>query len=280
MRTICIALLLSSFASPLSAADKETRQMMADIRMLQEQAQLLQNTLGSLTDVLAAVNKRLDEQAEVNRKAFADQKLTIDTLGRDVGVVREKMDDTIVRVGSLGQEVEALRQSVDAINAPISFSGVPAETASADSPAAADGTAPTVPAASPSAAVGVSPSRLFNEARSDYFLGRYDLAIAGFDAYIKSFPNSDEADDAQLLIGNSYSQGAKYDKAIEAYDLAIRTYPKGNVIPEAYYKKGVAHQSLRQTDRAREAYEYVVKNHPESAAATLAQQGLQALQRQ
>ena len=35
-------------ATPAAAANKEHQQLMADIRMLQEQAQLLQNMLGSL----------------------------------------------------------------------------------------------------------------------------------------------------------------------------------------------------------------------------------------
>ena len=36
---------------PAAAANKEHQQLMADIRMLQEQSQLLQNMLGSLADV-------------------------------------------------------------------------------------------------------------------------------------------------------------------------------------------------------------------------------------
>jgi tol-pal system protein YbgF len=273
--TLSTILVLATFAAvPAYGADKETRQMMADIRMLQEQAQQLQNLLGSVSDALMAVNKRLDEQAEANRKGFADQKLTIDTLGRDVAVVREKVDDTIVRVGSLGQEVEALRASVEAINAPVSFGALPEAPLpgpdGAEPPAAA-------PTAAPAPAVGLSPTRLLYEAKSDYSLARWDLAISGFEAFIKSFPRSDEADDAQLLIGNAYLEDAKYDRAIEAYDVAIRTYPKGNVIPEAYYKKGLAYQSLRQTDRAREAFETVVKTYPESTAAILANQRLQGL---
>ena len=44
--------------------------------------------------------------------------------------------------------------------------------------------------------------------------------------YIKSFPKSDHADDAQVYIGNRYLQDGKNDKAVEAYDLAIRTYPE------------------------------------------------------
>jgi tol-pal system protein YbgF len=285
--TLSTALLvLAVCAAPSYAADKETRQMMADIRMLQEQAQQLQILLGTVSEAIVAVNKRLDEQSEANRKGFADQKLTIDTLGRDVGVVREKVDDTIVRVGSIGQEVEALRQTVETMNAPISFGAEPVDPAAAAAAGAAPGVDAAAPAPVPDATpaggptmVGVSPTRLLNEARSDYSLARWDLAISGFEAYIKSFPRSDEADDAQLSIGNAYLQDGKYDKAVEAYDLVVRNYPKGNAVPEAYYKKGLALQNLQQPDRAREAFEFVRQNYPDSFPANLASQRLQELKK-
>jgi TolA-binding protein len=82
------------------------------------------------------------------------------------------------------------------------------------------------------------------------------------------------ADDAQVLIGNSYLQDGKYEKAIEAYDVAIRTYANGNAIPEAYYKKGLAHRGLRQLDQARQAFESVIRTYPQSAEAGLARQAL------
>ena len=56
-------------AAPASAANKEQQQMLADIRMLQEQAQLMQNmlaslgvSLGSVGDGVKAVGPRIDEQ--------------------------------------------------------------------------------------------------------------------------------------------------------------------------------------------------------------------------
>src|SRR5215467_10048779 len=99
-------------APPASAANKEHQQLMADLRMLQEQAQLLQNLIGTLTEALKAVNARLDQQAESNRKSVADEKLLIDALTKDLSIIREKVDDNNVRVGSLSQEVDALRQLV------------------------------------------------------------------------------------------------------------------------------------------------------------------------
>ena len=98
------ARLAAALATPAAAANKEHQQLMADIRMLQEQSQQLQNLLGQLGEALKAVNTRLDDQANANRKAFADQKLIIDTLSSDLRVVREKVDDNNVRIGSLTQE--------------------------------------------------------------------------------------------------------------------------------------------------------------------------------
>src|SRR5215475_1903396 len=95
-----VALTIGLFAAPpAAAANKEHQQLMADIRMLQEQAQQLQNLLATLNESLKAVNARLDQQAETNRKSFADTKLVVDNLSNDVRVVREKLDDTNVRVG-------------------------------------------------------------------------------------------------------------------------------------------------------------------------------------
>jgi tol-pal system protein YbgF len=267
--------------APAAAADKETRQMMADIRILQEQSQQLQNQIAALiatlNDSIKAVNARLEDQTNANRKSLADQKLVIDTMANDLRVLREKVDDNNVRVGSLGQEIDALRQSVSAMNTPRPFGfeatagGDPA-TAGAAPPDAGAGTPP--PAAG-AAGVGASPKKLLDGALADYFAGQYDLAAMGLESYVRTFPQSPEAPEAQLRAGNSYLQSGKNDKAVDAYDVVIRTYPKSSSVPEAYAKKGMALMNLKQYDRAREALEYVVKNYPpDNAAVGLAQQRL------
>src|SRR5262245_49289934 len=101
--TLAVALVGAS-AAPALAANKEHLQLMADIRMLQKQTQQLQNLLAVLNDALKAVNARIAEQSEAARKGFADQKLIIDTLAGDLRVVREKVDDNNVRLGSITQE--------------------------------------------------------------------------------------------------------------------------------------------------------------------------------
>jgi tol-pal system protein YbgF len=274
-RPAVIALALAAtMARPALAANKEHQQLMADIRILQEQAQQLANLIGSLGEALKAVNARIDDQTNATRKGFADQKLTIDNLSSDLRIVREKVDDNNVRVSQLTQEVDALRQAVQQASVRTSTNAEPAETASPNG-----GGAPNdPPGATPSGPiVAMSPQRLYDAAESDYFAGQWDLAIQGFESYIRSYPRSDKADDAQVYIGNSYLQAGKNEKAIEAYDQAIRTYANGNAIPDAYFKKGLALKNLKQLDQARQAFEYLAKTYPDSAAGQLAKQQLQQL---
>jgi TolA-binding protein len=261
-----VALLI--VAGPASAANKEHQQLMADIRMLQEQSQLLQNLLATLNESLKAVNTRIDQQTEATRKALADQKLIVDNLSNDVRVIREKLDDNNVRVGTLTQEVEALRQSLQQINRP------PVTTTDSADASPTPGTPPP-----PAAALGQSPQKMYDSAQSDYMAGQYDIAVIGFQEFIKAFPKSELADDAQVAICSALLNDHKDQQAVDACDLAIRTYPGGNAIPAAYYRKGLALSNLRDATRAREAWETLIKTFPESSEATLAKQGLDRLRR-
>jgi len=272
-------------AQPVSARDKEHQQIAADVRMLQvmqqEQSQQMQSLLARLGEALKAVSQRLDDQAKASVKSFADQKLVIDALQRDLGVLREKVDDSNTRLGSVSQEVEALRQGLQqALQASVRASAAATDSTDPTAAAAPGGNADSAPAGAPgggASSVGTSPNRLYDMAYSNYTSGLWDLTIDGFNAFIRSFPKSDMADDAQVYIGNAYLQDGKNDKAVEAYDLAIRTYPSGNAIPEAYYKKGLALKNLKQIDLARQAWEFVVKTYEQSTAALLAKQQLQQL---
>ena len=108
--------LVTALANPAAAQSRREMQMMADIRMLQEQTQQLQQqlqaALDQLTATLKTINGRVDEQAATMRKSFADQKLAVDQFGNDLRIVRERIDENTVRITSLSQEIEALRLAI------------------------------------------------------------------------------------------------------------------------------------------------------------------------
>src|SRR5512146_2058485 len=110
------AVLLAVAAAPAAAQSREQRQMMADIRMLQQQTQELAVAIATLTqalqDSIKTVNGRLDSANDTTRKGFADQKVIIDDMGKDLRAIRERVDDTNVRVSNVREEIEALRSSI------------------------------------------------------------------------------------------------------------------------------------------------------------------------
>lgn len=270
---LAVALLLAVCSTaPMEAANKEHQQMMADLRMLQLQTQLLQAHLVALTETLKTVTIRLDEQAGANRKAAADSRAQADALAGDLRVVREKVDETNVRLSSLSQEVEALRVAQYAAPPPVAAAAEAGEQ---------PGQTPAAPPVQPAAPLGpgLSPQRMFDQSRGDYYAGNWSLAIAGFETYIKTFPRADLADDAQYYIGETHYSSGKFREAITAYDRVIATYPDSNTLPDVYYKRGLAYNSLGQIPQARESFEFVVKTYGDSDAGRLAKQALDRLNR-
>ena len=264
-------------AAPAAAQSRREMQMMADIRMLQEQTQQMQQQLQAALDAigaqLKAITSRVDDQAGATRKSFADQKLAVDQFGTDLRVVRERIDENNVRITSLSQEVEALRLAIPQMTAAPALPTDPAV------PPVSDVQAPSAPAPPVTMAPGMSPQRLFNTALSDFTAGQWTLCIDGFNTYLKSYARTDAADDAQWYIGDCYYSDGKFTEAIDAYNRVITTYPKGDRVPDAYYKMGLALNSVKQPDRAREAYETLVKLYPDSEMAGLARQRLAAMAR-
>lgn len=275
--TVSLLLLCSLVALPRPAAaapDKAHLQLMADIRMLQEQSAQLQLLLASLGESLKTITSRLEEQAVINRKAFADQKLLVDNLSGDVRVVREKVDDTNVRITSLSTEMEALRLAIPRTQ-PVAPT-MPETALPGTEPPPGPG-APAVPAPiNP----GISPQRMWDTAYADYAGGQWSLAIDGFQNYIRAFPRSEQADDAQYMIGDTYYLDKKYRDAIAAYDLVIKNYPTSNKLPDAYYKRGLSFENLGQVDQARASLEHAAKTYPESDAGRLAKQRLDGMKKE
>jgi tol-pal system protein YbgF len=274
--TIAVVACLLAGVSGAAAADKEHQQLMAEIRMLQEQQMQLQQILGSLADTLKSVTVKLDEQTAANRKALADQRLLIEGVGETARILREKADDTNVRLASMTQELEAMRQTIASQPAPTI--SVPTPDNPADPGAATpDTAAPSAAIAAPPA--GISPQRMYDNAFGDYAAGHYDIAVLGFETFVKTFPRHNLADEAQTNIGHSLFGAGKYQEAVAALQKVVSDYPDSNSVPAAYYKLGLTYQALEQDDLARKAFEIVMKNHERAPEASLAKQALDRMAR-
>jgi tol-pal system protein YbgF len=279
MRKIVITavmLLLGGALAPASAQNREHQQMAGELRMLQEQQQQLALTFAQLADAIKALNARLDDVNNTMRKGLADQKLVIDGMGNDLRTIRERTDDTSVRLGTIRDEIDALRTTVTTLSQAQTAPPAPIEPLDPNAPAPP---APTPAVPTPSTA-GLSPTRMYQTAFADYTSGQYSLATTGFEQFIRTFPRSEMADDAQFFIGEAQYMQNKFADAIAAYNAVIQNYPMGDQVPLALYKRGQAQQQLGQVDAARASWQLVIDKFPDSDGARLAKQRLDALSRQ
>ncbi len=256
-------------------ADREHQQLAADIRMLQEQASRLELMMASVDATLQQLAAKMDEQANASRRLFTDQQLAVDDVADGVRILRERFDETNVRISSLSQEIEALRTSIPPATPAYARLATDPETG-----LALENPAPPPAAAPAPLGAGVSPQRMYDTAWADYTNGQWALAVQGFEAYIKTFPRSELADDAQFYIGQTYYADGAFKESVAAFEQVLLAYPDGNVVPDASYKRALALDRLGETEQAQQAFELVVQNYPESTMATLAQQALDRLNRQ
>ena len=256
------------------AADREHEQLMADIRMLHEHTMRLHLTINGIVEAIETLSANQEALGTAMRRAFADQRVTIDNVGSTARVLREKLDETNVRIAALSQEIEALRVSIPP-PAPIQtteLEDAPGGTRPTDDAA---GSAPPAP---PAVAVpGGSPQRLYDTAWADYAAGQWTLAVTGFEAYISTYPRSEMTDDAAFYIAETHFLQGEFQDAVEAYEQVVLNYPTGDKIPEAAYKRGVALDRLGEPERARESFALVVTDFPDNRMAALAQQQLDRL---
>jgi tol-pal system protein YbgF len=267
-------------ATPARAQNREHLQMAAELRILQQQNQELANTLAQtiqlLSETAKALNGRIDQTNESMKKGFADQSITLNTTAGDVRKTLAQTQDAATRLGELKEEVEALRTSIPALISRLTPAPDPSFAPDPNAVSAVGGAAAAAGSQAPST-IGLSPERMYNTAMSDFGAGTYAAAIQGFQEFLKAFPTSPRADDAQQFIGDSEFLQNHFEQAITAYNLVIQNYPKGDQVAWAYYKRGLAQSRLQQTAAARVSFETAVKLFPETEPGIMSLSRLQSL---
>lgn len=122
-----------------------------------------------------------------------------------------------------------------------------------------------------------SEDQLYNETLGTFQEGNYWDAVDGFKSFIKKYPKSDLADNAQFWIGESYMSLKKYKQAILAYQEVIKKYPKGNKVPNAMLRQALAFYEIKDKISARLLFKKIIKKYPNSSEAKIAKTKLNIL---
>lgn len=121
------------------------------------------------------------------------------------------------------------------------------------------------------------PVQVFSAAYGDYLRGNYQLAIEQFRQFLTRFPLSEQADDAQYWIGESFFNQGLYEQALSEFDLLLSTYPRGDKVRAARLKRAYTLLAMNQTENAIKELRQLLSDSPESAEAAAAKQRLEQL---
>ena len=124
----------------------------------------------------------------------------------------------------------------------------------------------------------VSPEkRLYDLNLALFQEGSYDDAIDGFKSFLKEYPKSDLADNAQFWIGECYTALGEYERAILAYQEVIKKHPKGNKTPGAMLRQALAFNEINDKKSYRLILKKIVKKYPNSSEAKIARAKLKTI---
>lgn len=107
--------------------------------------------------------------------------------------------------------------------------------------------------------------------------GRYEEAATAFQEFLKTYPDSELADNAQYWLAESYYVTQQFKEALPAFEKVVSEYPRSGKVPDALLKIGYCNYELQRWEAARNALNRVRSEYPDLTAARLAIQRLERM---
>jgi tol-pal system protein YbgF len=264
----CGALLfvaLLGAATPVHAANKDMERLQIQVASLQGQVSDLTRLIEDQAKELRRLNELLADHGALLRKHGQDERAGQESLQSSVREWGERLSSLDERLQQQAAVLAALQRAASEA----AQAGLPA-----GNPSLPPGTVGSQPPPSTGGAPPPAPRELYSQAYADYARGNYDLAVQGFQEYLRGAPGSDLADNAQYWIGECHYGKQRFNDAIDAWNALLRDFPSSDKLPDARVKKGMALERLGRRSQALIEYRFVVDRYPNSSAARIARDKL------
>jgi tol-pal system protein YbgF len=156
---------------------------------------------------------------------------------------------------------------------------VPSAGSSSTSTGTSVDSTPTVPTAAASATVAEEKAA-YQLAFDSLKEGRYKKAKQQFSKFLKDYPGSIYAGNAQYWLGEANYVTRNFTQAAIEFNQVLKLYPSSSKIPDAMLKLGYTHYELKQYSQAKAALQELRKLHPNSTAARLAGKRLDRMRKE
>ncbi len=186
------------------------------------------------------------------------------------------------QVNQLKQEGLERYQDLDRrIGTGVTPAATPDNSSAGGAPGAAVGGAAAGAAAAPAASSepgDPAKEKLYYDAAFDLIKAKdFDKASQAFTAFLRKYPNSQYAGNAQYWLGEVNLAKGDLQGAGQAFAKVSQLYPKHAKVPDSLYKLADVERRLGHTDKVKGILQQVVAQYPGTSAAQLAQRDLQRL---
>ncbi len=201
-----------------------------------------------------------------------------DQISRQQGIIEELQND----VARMKQENLERYQDLDRrINSGVAPAATPENSSTGGASNAAAGAAAGAAAQQP--AVSSEPGdpakeKLYYDAAFDLIKQKdFDKASQAFGAFLRKYPNSQYAGNAQYWLGEVNLAKGDLQGASQAFAKVGQLYPKHSKVPDSLYKLADVERRMGHTDKVKGILQQVITQYPGTSAAQLAQRDLQKL---
>ncbi|MGA7684560.1 MAG: tetratricopeptide repeat protein [Terriglobales bacterium] len=258
-------LMLTTF-TPAFGANRDIVQLQTQVDQLQqsmtqmkqsfdERMGVMKSMMEQNTVIANKVSAAIDNLQSSINKQQTDRAAQVDQISGQIQALNDTMDELKVRLAKLSKQFEDMQAAQQSMAAQQTEAQQKAQQMAAAPP----------------------PDVLYNNALRDYNGGNNDLATQEFNDYIKYYPDTDLAGNADFYLAEIEFKAADYQKAIANYDLVVQNFPSGNKAASAQLKKGFALLEIGKKDEGEQELRRVMQRYPRTNEALQARDRLRKI---
>jgi tol-pal system protein YbgF len=238
--------------------------------------------------VLAALlplhaNAGIFDDAEA-RKAILDLRAKVDVLTRDLNERLDSKSDRSIGLDMVNQhertmaEIAKLRGALEVLSNEVVTAQRRQKELYADLDARLRKLEPReISIDGQNVSVNPNEQRAYDAALLLFQAGDYKAAATALTDFVRSYPNSGYAPNAQYWLGNAYYAQRDYKKAIAAQGVVTTAYGDSAKAPDAMLNIATSYAELKDNVNAKKSLKALVSKYPDSSAAQAAKDRLASL---
>ncbi|WP_137173560.1 tol-pal system protein YbgF [Massilia sp. HP4] len=218
------------------------------------------------------------------RKAILELRTKVDNITRDLTARIDGKSDKTVQIEMLNQheqtmrEIARLRGQIEVLQNELTKAQESQKQLYADLDARIKRFEPRQEMIDGQAAEVMPTEKTAYETATALFQsGDYKGASVALQEFVKQYPQSAYASNAQYWLGNTYYALGDYKKAIAAQQVVTTTYADSAKVPDAMLNIASSYALLKDNKNAKKSLQTLVSKYPDSSAAQTARDRLASL---